>query len=230
LGSLRTCEIRRRDALDHLQIAGSQVRQPRGRVGDGHELDPVDVDVALVPVVGEPLADDLALGHSLDELEGPGAHGPRAEPVAELARRFRRDHHAGAVGEGGDQRHERLGQVEPDGEIVDDVDALDLADLALAERARHRQMAFDVEAHRLGVERLAVVELDARAQPDHDRAAARGPLVPGGELRHDLEIGGDVEELVAERGEDQAADVGAADRRVEGVGIVVQADPQHGLG
>jgi len=91
-------------------------------------------------------------------------------------------------------------------------------------------MAFDVEAHRLGVERLAVVELDARAQPDHDRAATRGPLVTGGELRHDLEIGGDVEELVAERGEDQAADVGAADRRVEGVGIVVQPDPQHGLG
>ena len=59
---------------------------------------------------------------------------------------------------------------------------------------------------------------------------SRGPLVAGGELGHDLEIRRDVEELVAERREDEPADVGAADRRIERVGIVVEPDAQHGAG
>ena len=61
-----------------------------------------------------------------------------------------------------------------------------------------------------------------------ERWSAR-PLVAGGELGHDLEIGRDVEELVADRGEDEAAGVGAADRGVERVGIVVEADAQDAL-
>ena len=46
------------------------------------------------------------------------------------------------------------------------------------------------------------------------------------ELRHDLQLLVDVEQLVAQRREDDAADEGARQRRVEHVGILGQADAQ----
>src|SRR5713101_3535095 len=223
-------QVARRDALDHLEVARSQARHARGRVGDRHELDAIEVNARLVPVVGEALEDDLALGDAFDELEGTRAHRLRGELVAERLRRLRRDHHARPVGQRGEERHQRLREVEPHGEVVERVNALDLADLGLPEGARRVQMPLDVEAHGLGVHRLAVLELDAGAQLDDDREAVGRPLVAGGELRNDLEIRGDVEELVAEAGEDQAARVGSADRRVERVGVVVQPDAQDALG
>src|SRR5215831_8288269 len=222
-------EVAGRDALDHVEIAGAQAGQARGGVGDGQELHPIDVDVALVPVVGKALAHDLALGHALHELVGPRAHRLGPETVAELLGRLGRDHHARAIGEGSEERNERLGEVEADGEVVDDVHALDLADLRLAEGAGRVEMTLDVEAHRLRVERLPVVELHARPQLEDDGALVGSPLVAGGELGNDLEIGGDVEELVAQRGEDEPAGVGAADGRIERVGVIVESDAQDAL-
>ena len=40
----------------------------------------------------------------------------------------------------------------------------------------------------------------------------------------------DVEQLVAHAGEYDAADIGGAKRRIEQVGILAQAQTQHGLG
>ena len=50
------------------------------------------------------------------------------------------------------------------------------------------------------------------------------------ELRHDVELLVDVEQLVAERGEHDAADIGARERRIENIGILGKADAERGLG
>jgi hypothetical protein len=51
--------------------------------------------------------------------------------------------------------------------------------------------------------------------------------VAGGELRNDLQLLVDVEQLVAERREDDAADEGARQCRVEDVGVLGQTDAQR---
>ena len=80
------------------------------------------------------------------------------------------------------------------------------------------------------VERLAVLEFHARPQLDRDLLAVGGGLVRQRELRHDVELFVDVEQLVAERREHDAADIGARQRRVENVRIFGKADAQRGLG
>ena len=103
-------------------------------------------------------------------------------------------------------------------------------ELGLAERALHGEMAIEREFRGLGVERLAVVEFHARPQLDGDRLAVGRGLVRERELRHDVELLVDVEQLVAERGEHDAADIGARERRIENVGVLGKADAQRGLG
>ena len=150
-----------------------------------------------------------------------------AEVGALGLRRLRRDHHAGAVGERGQDRRERRRQVELDRRRVDDVDARHRPQLAAAVRAGHRLVALDVELDGGGVELLAVVEGDVGAQLDRQRLAVGRPLVAGRELRHDGELLVDVEQLVAKRREDDPADEGARQRRVEHVGVFGQADAQR---
>src|SRR5207253_8398088 len=48
-------------------------------------------------------------------------------------------------------------------------------------------------------------------------------------LRHDVELFVDVEQLVAERCEHDAADIGAGHGRIEDIGILGKPDPQRGL-
>jgi hypothetical protein len=81
----------------------------------------------------------------------------------------------------------------------------------------------------LSVERFAVVEFHVRPQLDrHGLAVLRGV---GGqrELRHDLQVLVNVEQLVADRREHDAPHIGARERRVEHVRILGQPDPQRGL-
>ena len=80
-----------------------------------------------------------------------------------------------------------------------------------------------------GVERLAVVEFDAGPELDRHFLAVGGGLVRQRKLRHDVELLVDVEQLVAERGEHDAADIGACQRRIENVGVFGQPDAQRGL-
>ena len=87
-------------------------------------------------------------------------------------------------------------------------------------------MPVEGELHRLRVHRLAVVELDVRPQLDDDRAAVVEGFLRQRELRHEVEVLVDVEELVAERGEDDASDIGARERRIEHVRILGKADAQ----
>ena len=111
--------------------------------------------------------------------------------------------------------------------VVDDLERLDRADLGLAVRAGQLQVALDAELDRGGVERLAVLELDALAQLDDEALVAVDPFPLGRELRDDVELGADIDELVAERGEDDAADIGARQRRVQQVGVFGEPDPQR---
>ena len=64
-------------------------------------------------------------------------------------------------------------------------------------------------------------------QLDRDRPCRRPRSRGERELRHDVQLLVDVEQLVAERGEDDAADIGARQRRIEHVGILGQADAQR---
>ena len=89
------------------------------------------------------------------------------EIFAHRLRRFGRHHHPGRSGELGEQWRERRGEHELDCVVIDDFDTADRTDIARDSRAGHRQMALDIILHRSRVEGLAVVELDARTQPDH---------------------------------------------------------------
>src|SRR5713101_4955814 len=87
--------------------------------------DAVDMDIRLVPVVGESFDHDAILLHALDEFVGPGADRLEAEPVARLLGGLGGQHHAGAIGELRDQRRERRLQHDPDGQRIDCLDAID---------------------------------------------------------------------------------------------------------
>jgi hypothetical protein len=186
------------------------------------------VDFVLVPVIGEALDDDAILLHPLDEFERPGADRMIGEIGAGLLRRGRRHHHA-AVGKRPHQRHERRLEVDPDRRVVQHVGALDGADLALPAGAREGQVALEIELHRLGVERRPVLEPHAFAQLEGDRPIVRRPGIAQRQLRHEIERRVGIEQLVAHRRQCDPPDEGAAERRVERIGILAEPDPQ-GLG
>ena len=121
-------------------------------------------------------------GDPLDEPVRPGADRPFRHPVAELARGLGRNHHAGAVGKLRQQRRIGLGKLEPHRHRVDDHGGLDRLELGHAARIRRRLVALDVELHRLGIERLAVVEQDAGAQLHRERVAIIRPRPFGRKL------------------------------------------------
>jgi hypothetical protein len=77
-------------------------------------------------------------------------------------------------------------------------------------------MALDVEAHRPALNGSPSWNSLQTAAVTTSAAAS---LVASGELQDDLDVRRDVEELVA-NGEDQAADVGAADRGIKGIDVV----------
>ena len=81
----------------------------------------------------------------------------------------------------------------------------------------------------LRVERFAVVEFHARTQLDRNLLAVGGNVARQRELRHDIQLLIDVEQLVADRGEDDAADIGARERGIQNIGVLGKADAQSGL-
>src|SRR5262245_42114878 len=222
-------DVGRQHALHDVEAARAQVREPHRAVDDRQVGDAVDEGAALVPVVGEALDDDAVLLHALDELVGAGAHRVQAELVAGRFGRLGRHHHAGPVGELGEQGRERRLEMERNGERIHHLDRIDRADVGLAERALQVEMTVEAVLGRRRVERFAVLELHAGPELDgHGLAVGRGRVAER-QLRHDVELVVDVEQLVADRGEDDAPDIGAAERRIEHVGILGQPDAQIGL-
>ena len=162
------------------------------------------------------------------KVNGPGADGFEAEILAGGLGGLGGDDHAGAVGELGDEGRGGGLEDDLDGEGVDDVDVVHRVDLGAAEAALHREVAFEGVFDGGGVHLLAVVEEDAGAELDEELGRG-GPFVGEGELGDGLQLFVDVEELVAEAGEYDAADVGAGEGGVEDVGVFAEGDAE-GLG
>ncbi len=152
----------------------------------------------------------------------------QAELVACRLGRFGRDHDAGAVGELREQRRRRSLQVELHSERIDDVDAVDRADLAAPHAALRGEVADQLVLHRIGIEFFSILELDAVADVD-DEVCRILPLVAGGEHRDDVQLGIDVEQLVAQAGEHDAADVGGTEGGIEQIRILTQADMEDAI-
>ena len=91
----------------------------------------------------------------------------------------------------------------------------------------HRLVPLEVELDRGGVELLAVMERDAGPDLHRQRLAVRRPFPGRRELRHDRELLVDVDQLVAQRGEHDAPDERARERRIEHVRIFGEAEAQR---
>ena len=87
-------------------------------------------------------------------------------------------------------------------------------------------MALQRVFHRLGIQQFAVVKLHPRTQLDH-QGLRIGPLVAGGELGNDVQLGIDVEQLVTQSGEDDPSDIGPGQCRIQDVRILAQRHPQR---
>ena len=188
------------------------------------------MDIVLVPVVREFLEHHAILLHPFDEFVGTGADRAQPEFVAGLLCGLGRHHHACAVGELRDQRRVGGLQYQLDGEGIDDIDMINGREFRLSEGARECQMPFQRKLCGFRSEGLAVVKLDAGPELDGHFLAVGGSLVAQRELRHDVELFVDVEQLVAEGREHDAAYVSARHGRVKNVRVFGQSDPQRGLG
>ena len=150
--------------------------------------------------------------------------------IGEIAGRlsgFWRHDHPGAVAERGQQRCERRFQHQLHGVVVDDLDPAHGTDFALAVRARHVEVALDAELDGSGVERFAILKLDALPQFQNKSLTAVDPLPLGGELRRDIELRSDIDELVAHRGEYDPPGVSARQGGIEHIRVVGESDAQH---
>ena len=225
--ALQLRHVRRGEPLDEVELSRAEVGEAHGGVDDGQIDDAVEMDALLVPVVGEALQHDAILRDALDELERARAHRLGAELVAVGLGGFRRDDHAGAIGELRQQGRERRRQVEAHRQRIDDVDGRHRRELSAAVRPRHRLVPLEAVLDRGGVQLLAVVERDAGTELQRQRLAVRRPFVCGRELRDDRQLLVDVEQLVAHRGEHDAADEGARERGIEHVGVLGEADAQR---
>ncbi len=165
---------------------GQQRGQPRAELGDEAERDAIEIGWAL-PVVGVLLEHQLLVAHPLHELEGAGPDrlgGQRLHALL-LERLGRHEEDVGG-GHPIDQPGPGLVGDEPHGVVVDDLDLLHLRPARQVVRLVRRVL--DVVHRRLhggGVERLAVVELDALAQGELPRRVV-DHLPAGGEHRRGL--------------------------------------------
>jgi hypothetical protein len=106
------------------------------------------------------------------------------------------------------------------------LDVIDRTDLAPSEAALQREVALERILHRIGIHGLAVVEPHPRPQMDHQGTVVR-PLIAGGELRHDVQLPVDIEQLVAQPREHDARDIAGGQRRIQDVQILSQRDAQR---
>ena len=164
--------------LDHqVDPAGQQLVDPRIGVGDRAEHDAAQGRGAG-PMVFVPLHRDLAVRLPPGKAERPGAD--RVAAVVLAMRHHRRGRHDQTGGVGQVRQQRRIGRVEVEAhrQIVDDLGVLDRRE---EERQRKGagvvvgvalvQHAVEVECHRIGVERRAVMEHHAVAQIERvDRA------------------------------------------------------------
>ena len=196
-------------------------------IRDGAEDDLVEGKGLRVPIVRVACERDVILLHALDEFIGARAHRVESEFRAGLLGGLRRHHHSGTVGERCKQARIGLLQVEAHGDRVDDIDAVDRGELGFADRFGHRLVPLDVVFDRGSVEFFTILKGHSVAKLEGDHLAVLGGLPGQGKSRHDLEIGGNIDQLVAKRLKDDAADKALAGGRIEKIGIVDKTDAKR---
>ncbi|CPP92888.1 Uncharacterised protein [Bordetella pertussis] len=213
-------------ALQDVQPAGAQIGQAHRGVRNGQEYQLVEVVILGAVVLVELLQHDAVVLHPFDELVGARADRLAAHRGRVALEGLGREHHAGAVGQlrqqGGVGALERQHQ----GGGIGRLDFLDRGQFALAHAVLQRHGAPQVGARRGGVELAAVVELDIGAQLECQRLVVLAEAPRLRQLRHELQLLVDVDQLVAQRGEDNAAHIGAGAVRIEHVRVFLQADAQ----
>ena len=139
-----------------------------------------------LPVLVVARVDDLLVVVPAHQLPRARADRLAVVVLAQLLHRLRRRHHAGTVRQ--DQRQRGIGLTKRHGDLQrpGDLDLLDRAEIGLDARARIALVAVEVELHRLGVERRAVMEQHARADIHHQRLGV-GELPGFGEARDGLQ-------------------------------------------
>ena len=184
------------------------------------------MDVLRIPVARKFLQNDLLFRNPLDEAERPGADGLQPEIRALRLRRLRREDDPGAVGKLRQKRRIRCLQYQLDGQRIDHLDRLDVVDLAAPQAARHRQVTIQRIFHRIRIELLAILKQHARPQMENEM----GRIfigVAGRELRHDVQAGIKVEQLVAHAGEHDAPDDSCRSASGRECRVLLQADMQN---
>src|SRR5690606_34160192 len=138
---------------------------------------------------------------------------------------------AGPVGEHRGQKGERRVQVDLDGELVDELHTVHAGQLGRAGGALQLAVPVQGDLHRLGVERGAVGEDHVLSDGDGHAQTVRGEVRHvGGQLRHQVEVGVHVVQLLADRVEDHPADEGPGEGGVEDVGLLGQRHPKLAAG
>ena len=183
------------------------------------------MDRCRIPVLWEPVQRDVVLRHPLTEFERPGADRVQAEILALLLGYLGRQDHTGAVRQLRQERRGRLLQHHAHRQRIHHFDMIDAVDLAFTEATRHGQVTLERCLYRRRVQFLSILKQHVGAQMQDQRLGV-GPLMTGGELRHDLQFRVDVEQLVAQAGENDTPDVGAGQRQIQNVGILPQCDAQ----
>ena len=169
-------QIGRLEPVDHVDVAGAQVRGARARLDDDLERQLVELDLRRVVVVRRALEHDRVALAAARVLERPDAHRVGGELLAELLELLGRHHHARAVGELRGQRRERRRELDLDRARVDDLDRADRRELGRAAGLLERAVAVERRLDGGGVELRAVVELDAVAELDRDGLAVTRDL------------------------------------------------------
>ena len=230
--------VERRHRVHEGDLPGAQPGQPRGRLGDHLQAQPLHQG-QRTPVGVVALQDHGRLAPPLHELPGARADGLVVERVDAVLDRPRLRHERLAP-QGVPERGGGLARVHAHRIVVDLLPAAHVRQGLVELRAGGHVLdpvlvevapehAVEVEEHGVGVERLAVVELHAPAQAELPRRVAH--RLPGqGQPGHGLALRVDVDEALEDLADVGRADRAHADPRVHVGGVVGHRHHQLGLG
>ncbi len=207
-----------REATADIDLAGLEGDDPGAGIGNEAGDQPIDLRLALLPIIGVAL--HLEIGAALPRLELERAGADRRIDVANLGRigdgvEMLGQHRRFAGGERGHDVGRRAGELEDRGEIVRGLDRLEVGERGASARMILLQDLLEGEFHVGRGEGFAVVELHALSQGEGDRLAI-GRERPGGgqrRMRRELVVVGD--QAVHHLGRDLLDDRRGAEGRVQ---------------